>query len=182
MAIPLSRVPPVSWEAPGNTTASQVRRMNPGEQLSKMLLLATERHHDTFDKGGAPYILHPLTVMHYLKSSDEELQCIALGHDLIEDTYPTLGAGVRALIDAGFSYRVINGIAILTKLPGQSYEAYKETVKSNPDTVLVKMADLRHNSDIRRLKGVAPKDIERAIRYHQFFLELQELNSTSTSP
>lgn len=47
-------------------------------------------------------------------------------------------------------------------------------VKANPDAVLVKMADLRHNSDIRRLKGVGPEDIERIARYHAFYMELKE--------
>ena len=60
---------------------------------------------------------------------------------------------------------------------GQTFEQYKEQVKANHDAVLVKMADLRHNSDIRRLKGVTQKDIERVARYHQFYLELRELRS-----
>jgi (p)ppGpp synthase/HD superfamily hydrolase len=144
-------------------------------QLSKMLLLATTRHDGQFDKGGKPYILHCLKVMHYLKSYDEELQCIALGHDLIEDTYENLTEGMTALMHEGFSNRIISGIAALTKIYGQSYDEYKEQVKINPDAVKVKMADLRHNTDIRRLKGVRQKDIERIEKYHKFYLELKEL-------
>jgi hypothetical protein len=37
----------------------------------------------------------------------------------------------------------------------------------------VKKADLTHNSDIRRLKGISEKDIERMAKYHRFFLEIQ---------
>jgi (p)ppGpp synthase/HD superfamily hydrolase len=59
--------------------------MKRGEMLGKMLLIATNAHAGQFDRGGAPYILHPLKVMHYLKSEDEELQCIALGHDVVEN-------------------------------------------------------------------------------------------------
>lgn len=146
-----------------------------GEQLAKMLLLATTRHAGQFDKGGAPYILHCLKVMHYVRSDDEELMCIALGHDLIEDTYQHLNEGMRALAKEGFSNRIISGIAALTKVEGQTYERYKELVKANHDAVKVKMADLRHNTDIRRLKGVRDKDIERIERYHKFYLELKEL-------
>jgi len=140
-----------------------------------MLVLATQRHDGKFDKGGMPYILHPLKVMHYLRTDDEELQCIALGHDLIEDTFSCMSEGVAFLNSRGFSERVILGICALTKIDVQTYDRYKELVKANHDAVLVKMADLRHNSDIRRLKGVTQKDIERVERYHRFYLELQEV-------
>ena len=148
-----------------------------GQQLSNMLQLATQRHDGQFDKGGAPYILHPLKVMHYCRSDDEELMCIALGHDLIEDTFNNVSDGIALLKNRGFSERVIVGIEALTKIPGQPYEDYKERIKSNPDAVIVKMADLRHNSDIRRLKGLREKDIERIAAYHAFYLELKELNN-----
>ena len=144
-----------------------------GKQLSRMLVIATQRHEGQFDKGGVPYILHPLKVMHYVRSDDEEVQCIALGHDLVEDTFPNVAEGVAFLRYHGFSERVIAGIVALTKVPGESFEAYKERVKANPDAVQVKMADLRHNSDIRRLKGVREKDIARIVKYHQFYLELK---------
>ena len=138
--------------------------------LSKMLLLATNAHDGQTDKAGKAYILHCLKVMHYLKSDDEELQCIALGHDLIEDTDVTY----RQLHDLWFSNRVIEGIRALTKQRGQTYDEYKEQVFASEDAMRVKMCDLRHNSDIRRLKGVTDKDIARIRKYHQFYLEIQE--------
>lgn len=143
--------------------------MNKGEMLDKMLVIATNAHSGQFDRGGNPYILHPLKVMHYLKTDDEELMCIALGHDVIEDTKVTY----RDLRDAGISERVIAGIRALTKLPGQTYDEYKEGVFANVDAMRVKMADLRHNTDIRRLKGISEKDIERMVKYQKFYLELQ---------
>lgn len=146
-----------------------------GKQLSRMLVLATQRHEGQFDRGGACYILHCLKVMHYVRTEDEELQCIAVGHDLIEDTFPSVAEGVACLRYHGFSERVIEGIVALTKVEGESYDAYKARVKANPDAILVKMADLRHNSDIRRLKGVRDKDIERIVKYHNFYSELKAL-------
>jgi (p)ppGpp synthase/HD superfamily hydrolase len=107
--------------------------------------------------------------MHYLKSDDEELMCMALGHDVIEDTKVTY----KDLRDAGITERVINGIRALTKQPGQTYDEYKEGVFANEDAMRVKMADLRHNTDIRRLKGVTEKDIARMAKYHTFYLEIQ---------
>ena len=135
--------------------------------LSNMLVLATNAHQGQFDRGGAPYILHPLKVMHYLKSSDPELMCIALGHDIVEDTSVTY-ADLRA---AGMSERVIEGIRALTKVPGETLDEYKARVFASRDASHVKMADLRHNTDIRRLKGVTEKDIARMAKYHQFYME-----------
>jgi len=148
------------------------KKMKRGEMLNKMLVLATNRHAGQFDKGGNPYILHPLKVMYYLKSNDEELQCIALAHDLVEDT----DTSYDELQELGFTDRIIQGIAALTKQRGESYDQYKERVKSNPDAVKVKMADLRHNTDIRRLKGVTEKDLARIEKYQRFYLELQLLS------
>lgn len=139
-----------------------------GQMLSKMISLATERHAGQLDKGGRPYILHPLAVMHRLRTDDEELQCIAVGHDLLEDTNTT----ALELADLGFSPRVVSGIWALTKSRDMDATTYREFVKSNPDAVRVKIEDLRHNSDIRRLKGVTEKDIARMVRYHEFYLEL----------
>lgn len=143
--------------------------MKKGELLGKMLVIVTNAHNGQFDRGGNPYILHPLKVMHYLKSDDEELQCIALGHDVIEDTDVTY-MDLRA---AGMTDRIIAGIGALTKQPGQTYDEYKQRVFANKDAMRVKMADLRHNTDIRRLKGVTTKDIERMAKYHTFYLEIQ---------
>ena len=144
--------------------------MKKGEMLNKMLVLATNAHAGQFDKGGTPYILHPLRVMSFLKEDDEELRVIALGHDVIEDTDTTY-EDLRA---AGMSERVIAGIEALTKRRGETYAEYKDRVFANVDAMKVKLCDLRHNTDIRRLKGVTDKDIARIAKYHTFYVELRE--------
>jgi guanosine-3',5'-bis(diphosphate) 3'-pyrophosphohydrolase len=142
--------------------------MSKGQMLSNMLILAVNGHAGQFDKAGMPYILHTLKVMHYLRSEDEELQCGAVGHDLFEDTTVT-AADMRA---QGISERVINMIYGVTKMPGESFEEYKAKVMANADSIKIKKADLRHNSDIRRMKGVTEKDIKRTIKYMNFYDEL----------
>jgi len=144
--------------------------MKRGEMLSRAIRLATTAHDGQFDRSGQPYVLHVLKVMHYCKTENEELQCIAVLHDIVEDcdvTYEDLRSN-------GFSDRVVDGVRALTKQRGQSYEEYKQAVFANADAMHVKLADLRHNSDIRRLKGVTQKDIERTARYYQFSLEIQD--------
>jgi (p)ppGpp synthase/HD superfamily hydrolase len=142
-----------------------------GEMLNKMLVLVTTKFDGVFDKGGVPYVLHCLKVMHYIKSDDEELMCIALGHDLTEDTDVTY----HLLKEMGFTNRIIAGIRDMTKVAGRTNEEYINQVKSNPDAIRVKLADLRHNSDIRRLKGVTEKDVTRITKYHNMYMELKDL-------
>lgn len=144
--------------------------MKKGELLAKMIHLAVNGHAGQFDKSGRPYILHPLKVMDILASDDEELQCIAVGHDLIEDTKTTFAE----LLEAGMSERIIDGIRRLTKMPGQTYEEYQAGVFASRDAMLVKAADLTHNMDMKRLKGVRPQDIERAGKYIKFYYEIQQ--------
>jgi (p)ppGpp synthase/HD superfamily hydrolase len=148
-----------------------------GEQLSLMIALATEHFDGILDKGGRPYILHCLTVMHMLHADDdEELQCIGIGHDLLED--PNSHGEMMSVDRLRFfsvTERVISGIVALTKVKGESKEEYKARVKANRDAVEVKKRDLRHNSDLRRLKGIRPKDIIRTIEYMEFYSELDAL-------
>ena len=145
--------------------------MKKGEMLSLALKFATEKHFGQFDKGGNPYILHPLKVMYYLKSDDEELQCIALLHDVVEDC----GVTYQELRELGLSERIIAGVKGMTKLPGETYEEAMIRIKSNPDSIRVKLCDLRHNSDIRRLKGVTEKDIKRIEKYQKMYQTLKAL-------
>ncbi len=144
--------------------------LDPKQSLSLAIALASDGHASQYDKGGMPYILHPLKVMHYLKSDDLELMSIAVMHDLIEDTNRTFAE----LESMGFTPRVVQGVKLLTKMPGQTLDEYMNGIKSNTDAIRVKMADLRHNSDIRRLKGVTEKDIARIEKYQKMYAELKE--------
>lgn len=139
--------------------------------LSKMLKICATAHEGQYDKSRQPYFLHCLKVMRLLKSDDEELNMVALAHDLLEDTKYT----TSQLRYDGFSERVIKGITAMTKQRGQSYDEYKQSIKSNPDAIRVKIADLTHNSDIRRMKEVNQKDFDRVVKYRQFYNELMGL-------
>jgi len=143
--------------------------MKKGEMLSKAIHIATNAHHLQFDKGGKPYVLHCFRVMNYLDTDDEELQCMALLHDVAEDTKITF----QEMSEAGMTDRVIAALRLVTKMPGQTYEEYKTGVLSSTDAMQVKKADLTDNSDIRRLKGITEKDIERTVKYQRFYMEIE---------
>lgn len=149
--------------------------------LAKMLHLAISAHQDQFDKGGKPYFLHLLRVMHNLNTDDEELQCMAIGHDLIEDHegetvylegHPiTISYATLAML--GFTERIVDGIRALSKVEGQSPEEYLISILLNIDAVRVKKADIEDNSDIKRLKGITEKDFARMQKYHKMYLILK---------
>lgn len=150
--------------------------MKKGELLGKMIVLATNAHAGQFDKAGEPYILHVLEVLHGVRLQDEEIQCIAVGHDLFEDTKTT----VEDLVEIGSTERIVAGILALTKQNGESYNSYRAKVLANTDAMIVKQSDLRHNSDITRLKGITEKDISRMAKYMAFYTEIEaELNKRS---
>lgn len=138
-------------------------------ELALAISIASHEHMGQFDKGGNPYILHPLKVMYYLKSSDMQLMAIAVLHDVVEDTHVTY----EELRNLGISERVIEGVRVLTKVPGQTAYEYLSAITSNKDALLVKMADLRHNMDVRRLKGVTEKDMARLARYADMYHVLE---------
>jgi guanosine-3',5'-bis(diphosphate) 3'-pyrophosphohydrolase len=144
--------------------------MTPSSMLARAIALAATAHQDQTDKAGRPYILHTLKVMHYLRSDDDELMAIAVLHDVVEDTRTTY-ADLRT---AGLSERIVAGVQSMTKQRGQTADEYLAQVLSNPDAVRVKMADLRHNSDIRRLKGVTEKDIRRIEKYNRMYELLKQ--------
>ena len=141
--------------------------------LSTAIALAAEKHKNQTDKAGMPYILHTLKVMHYLKTDDQELMIIAVLHDIVEDTDITF----KDLQNMGFSTRVIDGIRRMTKMPGQTLEEYMEAISGSMDSIRVKLCDLRHNMDPRRLKGVTEKDAARMDKYSKMYWTLKELRN-----
>jgi (p)ppGpp synthase/HD superfamily hydrolase len=149
--------------------------MKKGEALAKMIKICVEKFDGHYDKGGQPYILHCLKVMHYLQSEDEDEQCAAVGHDLIEDIFKdNHEAGYAYLRREGFNDRVIHLIRNLTKVEGETEEQYVAKVISDRGSIRIKKADLRHNSDIRRLKGLTEKDFARTQKYHRMYHALLE--------
>lgn len=143
--------------------------MNAYEQLDLGIKVAVDAHCLTFDKGGKPYILHPLHLMNQLMF-DPELACIAVMHDVIEDSDFTLGI----LEGMGFSPRVLMALDLLTHFEGESYEDYIDGMRNNIDAIRVKRKDLQHNSDITRLKDLTAKSEARIVKYHKAFTKLGE--------
>ncbi|MGG1266408.1 HD domain-containing protein [Brevibacillus laterosporus] len=88
--------------------------------LEKAIVIATKAHAGQVDKGGNPYILHPLRVM--LKMGTEEEMIVAVLHDVIEDTK----VNVDDLKRAGFTESVIDAVIALTRQDGERYMDFIE--------------------------------------------------------
>lgn len=138
--------------------------------LASAIAIAANVHENQTDRGGSPYILHPIRVMQRLRTNDQELMTIAILHDVVEDSEIT----INDLKEKGFSDRVINALELLTHSDGEEYEEYIRKIASNEDATRVKLEDLRDNSDITRLKGLRQKDHERMIKYNKAYMFLSQ--------
>ncbi len=148
-------------------------KQSPEKQLALAIQITADAFQNDFDKGGQPYILHCLHVMNVVgkkTEGDHEAMAIAVMHDLIEDKpHWTL----KGLINLGFSNRVVDGVEAMTHPKDEPYMDYIKRVAKNDDTRIVKMADLKHNSDPHRLKEVSDKAFARIEKYHRAYAYLK---------
>ena len=120
--------------------------------LEKAIALAATQHAGQLDKGGQPYILHPLRLM--LQFSNPTLQIIAVLHDILE---------------------------ALTKQTGESrLEAAKRTVL-NPLATQVKYVDVLDNMNLTRINNPTAHDFARLEEY-KVVLEILKQAKTQRNP
>lgn len=129
------------------------------EQFQIALELAVEKHKNQTDKAGNPYILHPLHVMENVNSKEGKI--VAILHDIIEDTDVT----EDYLLKIGLSKRIVDAVIALTRSEDIDYQEYIKNLGSNPLAKEVKLADLEHNMDLKRLPTLEEKDLERNRKY-----------------
>lgn len=133
----------------------------------KALDFATEAHKGQNDKGGKPYIKHPIYVANHVDG--DTAKAVAYLHDVVEDTKYTL----EDLRRAGFSHEIVEAVDILTKKDGMSYEKYIEKVAENSIATMVKVADLQHNSQLDRIENPTEKDYGRCRTYEKMIERLK---------
>lgn len=136
--------------------------------LDNAIILAVNAHKGQKDKGGDSYILHPLRLMHQMKTETEMM--VAVLHDVIEDTSHSL----EDLRNNGYTQEILEALDCLTKQGNESYDAFIERVKKNPIALKVKIADLEDNMDIKRLTNIAVNDIERLRKYLRIWQSLKK--------
>ena len=129
------------------------------ENTKKALKFCFKAHKKQVDKSGIPYVFHPFYLAEQMET--EETTIVALLHDVVEDTKYTL----KHLRKEGFSEEVIKAVALMTHAKGVDYMDYVAAIKENPIAKAVKLADLKHNSDLTRLDIVDEKALKRRERY-----------------
>lgn len=125
----------------------------------KAIKISYDAHHGQSDKGGMPYVFHPY---HLAEQMNDELSvCVALLHDVVEDTDITIEQ-----LEKDFPKEVIDAVRLLTREPSMDYFEYIKAIKYNDIAKKVKLADIEHNSDETRVlcEGEAPSEHVKARR------------------
>lgn len=125
----------------------------------KAIRIAFDAHKDQTDKTGLPYIHHPFHLAELM--TDEYSTCVALLHDVVEDTDITF----EQLEAEGFPPEVMDSLRLMTHDDAVPYMDYVAALKPNPIARAVKLADLAHNSDMTRLDTVDEWSLRRAEKY-----------------
>lgn len=121
--------------------------------------LAKKAHLGQKDKGGNDYIEHPKAVASMMDTDIEK--AVAYLHDVVEDTKISFDD----LKEYGFPNQIIEAVKALTKQKNESYDVYIDRVIKNSIAKKVKLADMKHNSDITRIKSPSQKDYDRCQKY-----------------
>lgn len=144
--------------------------------LQRAISIAVEAHEGQIDKGGNPYILHPLRVMMSLKTESEMI--VGVLHDVIEDCSDK-GFGWDFLRKEGFKDEIIDALYTVTKTPQEdahlktlsgedrisAYLIFVARAKQNPIGRRVKRADIFENLNVSRLGELGEKDFFRLNQY-----------------
>ncbi len=125
----------------------------------KAMKLCFEAHKEKKDKSGLPYVFHPFHVAEQMP--DEKTTVAALLHDVVEDSPLTM----QDLADLGFDGDVLEALALLTYDKSVPYMDYVAGLRANEIARTVKLADLRHNSDLTRLDEIDEAALQRVEKY-----------------
>lgn len=131
--------------------------------MFKSLEIVTRLFNDKNDKGGQPYVIHLLKV--YSGVSEYLEKICALLHDVVEDS----DVSYNDLVDVGYDKEIIDVLRILTKVRGEDYRDYIERIidSKNIHAMNIKLADLKHNMDISRIKNPTTNDYERISKRYE---------------
>ena len=137
--------------------------------LERAIEIAVSAHKGVKDKGGNPYILHPLRVMLSLNSEEEKI--VGVLHDVVEDAEDWT---FEKLQDEGFSTQILEGLQSVTKTSeDENYDGFVQRALANAIGRQVKIADIKDNLDVTKLDILTEKDMKRLQSYKKSLKILQ---------
>ena len=128
--------------------------------------LCFKAHKEQVDKAGIPYVFHPISLAERFGEDQEAETCVALLHDVLEDT-------------DYMSDEVIEALLLLNHNPKVEYMDYVRHLSKNNIARHVKICDLQHNSNLSRLEKVTEKDLKRVEKYKEALRILFEVEESS---
>ena len=131
------------------------------ELLERATKLAEQYHKGQFDKGGQPYIEHPLRVMEGVETIEEKV--LAVLHDVLEDCEVSR----EQLIKDGIPEEIVAKLEILCKIKNEGYFDYIDRIKTDKSTINVKLSDLKDNMNLNRLNSITEADRKRIEKYRK---------------
>ena len=138
------------------------------DRTKRAIRLMFQAHREQTDKSGLPYVFHPFHLAEQM--TDEDTTVAALLHDVVEDTDYT----IDDLRGMDFGDAVCDALALLTHDESVPYMDYVAAIRENPIARAVKLADLRHNSDLTRLDEIDDKALQRVEKYKKAIALLSE--------
>lgn len=135
------------------------------DRLSRAIQIAVVAHAGVLDKGGEPYIFHPIRVMQDFK--DEHSRIVAIMHDVVEDTDITL-----AYIRAEFGDEVADDIDALSRREGESYPDFIRRLAQRRKAVKIKLRDIFDNRRPERFQPGLTGLQGRYIKAQNFLVEV----------
>jgi guanosine-3',5'-bis(diphosphate) 3'-pyrophosphohydrolase len=124
------------------------------ELYLKCLAFAAKKHDGQYRGTGESYITHPVAVAGILESKgfkEDKYTCVALLHDVLEDTETT----VQDIIDLTEDNKIAERVMILSKVRGYNMDDYICCIANDEVAKMVKLADRLHNS--QTAKGMSEK-------------------------
>lgn len=104
------------------------------------------------------------------KLTDPVEQAVALLHDVIEDSTSD------DLLNEGFPAEVVEAVVALTRLGGETYEAFIDRLSPNALARRVKQLDIEDNLNVLRLQTLNEADLRRVEKYHRAWHKLAALD------
>lgn len=162
-------------------------------RISQAIAIAADVHLAQTDKSGEPYILHALAVMNGAMeiydglgtdgSFRADVICAAVLHDVVEDFEGDAihRGALNSRLYRDFSGRTVSAIDALTHQRHETYDDYIGRVERDWIARIVKIADLTHNMDPRRLPSgeITQVDFDRWDKYRRALVRLREADTAT---